>query len=204
MIETVRNLRVLIANERPERLAAAEAVVIEAGHEVVEATIEVAEIGRLTREIDPDVAIVAVGRSAEHALDQVEEIAEESSCPVIVLLDQHDPAFVAEAARRGVFASALDSSPDELQSSIEIALRRFEDLSELQSAFQRRAVIERAKGVLMERHLIDERDAFELLRGEARRRQEKLIRIAEAVLATHRLRPRDAGPAVPVPGAEEQ
>jgi len=43
-------------------------------------------------------------------------------------------------------------------------LRRFAEYHDLQGAFGRRALTERAKGILMERHGIDEASAFEMLR----------------------------------------
>ena len=76
------------------------------------------------------------------------------------------------------------------------ALRRFAEYHALEGAFGRRALTERAKGVLMERHAIDEERAFTMLRDEARRTQRKLVDVAAAVLASHRLLPRgrDADP----------
>jgi response regulator NasT len=43
-------------------------------------------------------------------------------------------------------------------------------------------VIERAKGILMERHQLDERDAFELLRQHARRNNQKIVEVSIAVI----------------------
>jgi response regulator NasT len=80
--------------------------------------------------------------------------------------------------------------PEQLQSSLEVALRRFVELRELEAAFRRRALIERAKGVLMERHGIGEREAFELLRRHARSRQERVVAVAQSVLDGHALLPR--------------
>jgi AmiR/NasT family two-component response regulator len=73
-------------------------------------------------------------------------------------------------------------------------LRRFAEYHDLEGAFSRRAVTERPKGVLMERHAIDEREAFDMLRTEARHSNRKLVEIAEAVLTSHRLLPRSPGP----------
>ena len=69
-------------------------------------------------------------------------------------------------------------------------LRRFAEYHNLEGAFSRRAVTERAKGILMERHSIEEREAFEMLRSEGRHLNRKLVEIAEAVLTSHRLLPR--------------
>jgi AmiR/NasT family two-component response regulator len=187
--DRAQSLRVLVANERPERLEHVSRLLREAGHTVVGETTDIAEAGLLTQLEDPDVAFVAVGSRAGHALDQVETIAEEASCPIVIVLEETDPAFVAEAARRGVFGHATDTSPEELQSTVEIALRRFEDMRELERAFRRRAIVERAKGILMERHGESEREAFERLRGHARRSQRRIVTVAEAVLATYELLP---------------
>jgi hypothetical protein len=48
----------------------------------------------------PDVALVGLGLSSEHALDLITEMVREASCPVIALLTAKDPAYVREAARR--------------------------------------------------------------------------------------------------------
>jgi hypothetical protein len=51
-----------------------------------------------------------------------------------------------------VFAYIVDGSPEELQSALDITLRRFAEYHDLQGAFGRRAQTERAKGILMERY----------------------------------------------------
>jgi response regulator NasT len=50
-------------------------------------------------------------------------------------------------------------------------------------------VTERAKGILMERHGLDERQAFELLRDHSRRTGRKLVDIAAAVVDSHLVLP---------------
>jgi response regulator NasT len=61
----------------------------------------------------------------QHALDLIDNIVREAACPVIVLIHAPDPAFVKEAAKRGVFAYIIDSETDDWQSAIDIVLRRF-------------------------------------------------------------------------------
>ena len=101
-------------------------------------------------------ALVGLGRSTQHALDLIDRIVHEAACPVIVLLHARDPEFIKEASKRGVFAHINDADVDDWQSSIDIVLRRFAEYQDLQGAFGRRTLIERAKGILMERHGIDE------------------------------------------------
>lgn len=186
-------LRVLIANERKERLHTTTGLVAAMGHEVIARSLEVSQVAAATAETVPDVALVGLGESSQHALELISRIVQEAACPVIAILETNDPDFVNEAAKRGVFASITDGHPDELQSAIDIVLRRFAEYHNLEGAFGRRALTERAKGILMERHGIEEQEAFELLRSHSRRSGRKLIDIAEAVATSHVLLPPHRG-----------
>jgi AmiR/NasT family two-component response regulator len=188
------HLRVLIANERKDRLAVVAGVVIALGHEVIAREIEVEDVGAVTARERPDVALVGLGDSSEHALGLIDKIVREAACPVIALLHAPDPEFVREASKRGVFAQISDHDIDDWQSAIDIVLRRFAEYQDLQGAFGRRAMIERAKGILMERHTIDEDSAFEMLRERSRIDNRKLIDLAVAVVDGYRLLPRVPGP----------
>jgi AmiR/NasT family two-component response regulator len=181
------HLRVLIANERKDRLALVAPIVVALGHEVIAREINVEDVGPVTAREHPDVALVGLGESSEHALGLIDTIVREAACPVIVLLHALDPQFVKEASKRGVFAHISDTDTDDWQSSIDIVLRRFAEYHDLQGAFGRRATIERAKGILMERHSIDEQHAFEMLREQSRTANRKLIDLATAIVDGHRL-----------------
>src|SRR5579884_1259691 len=189
------HLRVLIANERKDRLELVAPIVAALGHEVIAREIDVRDVGAVTARERPDVALVGLGQSSQHALDLIDQIVREASCPVIALLHAPDPEFVKEASRRGVFAHISDADVEDWQGSIDIVLRRFAEYQDLQGAFGRRALIERAKGILMERHSIDEDEAFEKLRERSRLDNRKLVDLAAAVVDGHRLLPKD--PAAP-------
>jgi response regulator NasT len=188
------HLRVLIANERKDRLALVAPIVIALGHEVIAREIEVEDVGAVTARERPDVALVGLGESSEHALDLITKIVREASCPVIVLLHARDPDFIKEASKRGVFAHISDADVEDWQSSIDITLRRFAEYHDLEGAFGRRALTERAKGILMERHAIDEASAFEMLRERSRIDNRKLVDLAAAVVDGHRLLPKQPQP----------
>jgi AmiR/NasT family two-component response regulator len=192
-----KHLRVLIANERKDRLALVAPIVVALGHEVIAREIEVEDVGAVTAAEQPDVALVGLGESSEHALDLIDRIVREAACPVIVLLHARDPDFIQEASKRGVFAHINDLDVEDWQSSIDIVLRRFAEYRDLQGAFSRRTTIERAKGILMERHGIDDADAFELLRRASRTDNRKLLDLATAILEGHRLLSKQPPPAGP-------
>jgi len=137
-MDGIHHLRVLIANQRSDRLEMLAQVVTGLGHEVIAREIHVSEVAAVTARERPDVAFVGLGASAEHALDLISKIVAESFCPVIALLDTYDGEWVNEAASRGVFAYIVDSRPEEMQSAIDITLRRFGEVQHLQGAFDRR------------------------------------------------------------------
>ena len=182
-----QHLRVLIANEKRERLELLAQVVIGLGHDVIAREIYVKEVGVVTARERPDVALVGLGESSTHALELISEIVREASCPVIAILHAGDPGYVREAAKRGVFAYIIDGTPDELQSAIDITLQRFSEYQSLQGAFGRRAMIEQAKGILMARHSIDAERAFQLLRDHSQRNGRKLSDVSAAVVESHLL-----------------
>ena len=117
--------------------------------------------------------------------------------PVIALLESEDPRFVGAAAERGIFAYVRPINPATVQSAIEIAVRRHaeiatltEQVDRLENALERRAIIERAKGILMERHSLADRAAFEMLREHARSHSRSVVEIARSVEEGHALLPR--------------
>ena len=82
-----------------------------------------------------------------------------------------------------MFAYATDDEPAlEWQSAIEIALRRFAQLHELEGAFANRAILERAKGILMERHSISEYEALRRVRDRAQLAKVMLVEASQAII----------------------
>ena len=123
---------------------------------------------------------------SRHALELIAEIVREASCPVIALLHANDPAYIHEAAKRGIFAYIIAGTP-RLQSAIDITLQRFSEYQSLQGAFGRRALIEQAKGILMARHWISTTTAFERLRDHSPHNGRKLSDVAAAIVESHTL-----------------
>jgi response regulator NasT len=81
----------------------------------------------------------------------------------------------------------MDGADQDLQSALDITLRRFAEFSNLQGAFGRRAIIEQAKGILMARNGIDADQAFQLLKAHSQQNGHKLVDVAKAVTQIHQL-----------------
>ena len=193
-----RNLRILLANEREEDLRALGDVLDSLGHEVAPFAVSVAEASELIAREDPDVAFVVLDGDDEHGLALISETVTFASGPVLVTVrEAESPSTIARAADLGITGYVDSWAPQDVQAAIDVALRRWreeqrlnEKVAQLESALDRRAVIERAKGILMERHSVDDRAAFELLRDHARSGNRRVVDVAQAVLEGHALLPK--------------
>ena len=193
-----RNLRILSANEREEDLRALGDVLDGLGHEVTPFAVSVAEAAELIAREDPDLAFVVLDGDDEHGLALISETVEFACGPVLVSACARPRAPPRSPARghgdrrlRRLVGAGGRAGGDR------VALRRHreeqrlnEKVAQLESALDRRALIERAKGILMERHGVDERRAFELLREHARSSGRRVVDVAQAVLDGHALLPK--------------
>jgi response regulator NasT len=198
---TERGLRVLLADEDRAKLKRLGDALEELGHIVTPFAVSVREAAEIIAREDPDLAIVAVHEDDQHALELIGEAVEYAAGPVIAQVPDGDTDFVARAAERGISAWVESSQPNSLQAAIEVAIRRYREarrlsskVDELQGAIERRAVIERAKGILMERHGVGDREAFELLRENARSASRRVVDVAQSVVDGHALLPRSGRP----------
>jgi response regulator NasT len=194
-----RGLRILAADEDREALETTAEVLRGLGHEVTSYAIGLGEAAQQIARDDPDLAVVVLHDDDEHALGLIRELSEFASGPVIALLEGEDADFVSAAAERGIDACAWPVTPDAVQGAIEVAVRRHaerraleEEVEQLQGALERRAVIERAKGILMERHGVGDRAAFDLLRDHARSTSRPVVAVAQGIVDGHGLLPRHA------------
>ena len=191
------HLRVLIADEDDAALRGLHQTLEQLGHEVTPYAVSVSEAVDLIVREAPQVAIVVVHEDDEHSLALIGEAVEYADGPVIAQLPDADIDFLSRAAERGISAFAESSDPESIQGTIEVAVRRYREgkqlhdkVEQLESALERRGVIERAKGIIMERHNLSEHEAFELLRDHSRASGRRVIDVARSVLDGHALLPK--------------
>jgi AmiR/NasT family two-component response regulator len=190
------NLTVLLADEDEDALRALGDVLQELGHDVAPFAVSTEEAAELIVREDPDLAIVVVHHDDAHALGLIGQAVQTASGPVIAQLHGGDVDFVAKAAELGISAYIESNDPARVQGAIEVAIRRYreaarldEKVNQLETALERRTLIERAKGIVMERQGIDEREAFERLRERARAGNKRVVDVAAAVVEGHSLLP---------------
>lgn len=187
MDEDSPHLRVLIADENERRIGEIADVISRLGHTVVARLLDVSEITKATQREAPDVAVVGVDGQQSHALELISAIVKEATCPVIADIDADDDSFIEKAARRGIFAYVKHGEQPGMEHAIDIVLNRYAEFSRLHGALRTGAVIEQAKGILMERHGIGADDAFAELRTRARNTNQSVLEVAQAVTLSYPL-----------------
>jgi response regulator NasT len=103
----------------------------------------------------------------------------------LVVVGGGDSELVERVAAAGIAHVVVDA--ETLEAALALAVKQVEQHERLRAVTARLAQVERAKGVLMERHKVSERDAHERMRRHARKLNLKLSAVAEAVEASYLL-----------------
>jgi len=163
-----------------------------AGHEIVAEARDGEEAVALAREHAPDLAIMDVKMPRLDGIEAARRILDERPIPIVMLTAYGHQELVARAVDAGVFGYLVKPFREQdVVPAIATARARHEELvavreeaDSLGEALAARKVIERAKGILMEKDGLAEADAFARLRRASQASGRPLRVIAEAVIAT--------------------
>src|SRR5213595_3254173 len=146
----------------------------------------------LARSEEPDLAIMDVKMPKLDGIEAAKRILEERPVPIVMLTAYGQQELVARAVEAGVFGYLVKPFREQdLLPAIATARARHEELATLREeaeslaeALAARKVIERAKGLLMEKEGLSEQDAFARLRKASQISGRPLKVVAEALIAT--------------------
>lgn len=184
-------LRVLLVTDTDKPIGQLRSALVAAGHEVLD---EVAATGALLRAVEtqqPDVVIVDVDSPSRDSLEQLAMLHQHAPRPVVMFSADGDHQLIRAAVGAGVTAYVVDGlAPERLASIVQVALARFEQqlhirrrLDDVQQQLLDRKLIDRAKGLLMEKRGMSESEAYAALRQQAMRQGAKLVDVARQIIA---------------------
>jgi len=183
-------MRVLLVNDTDKPIGELRQALVSAGYEVLA---EVAGTSALLRAVEtgqPDVVIIDVDSPSRDTLEQLATLHSHAPRPVVMFSGNGEDALIRAAVGVGVTAYVVDGlSPARLAPIVQVALARFEQeagmrkrLGEVQQALEHRKLVERAKGVLMNRRGLSEADAYAALRQQAMKQGLKLGEVARRIV----------------------
>ena len=163
-----------------------------AGFEVVAEARDGREAVALAAEHRPDLAVMDVKMPELDGIEAARRMLEQRPIPIVMLTAFSEAALVGRAVDAGVFGYLVKPFREsDLLPAIEAARARHAELQalrdeagSLRDALEARKLIERAKGLLMEKDGLSEAEAFARLRGASQQTGRPLREVAEAVLAT--------------------
>jgi response regulator NasT len=174
-----------------ERTAILERALTDAGYDVVARLDSYGELNEKIAEIQPDVVIIDMESPGRDMLEHMRSISEERPKPIVMFADRSDTNSIEDAMRAGVSAYIVDGlNPARVKPIVEVAIARFrefqalrEELAETKAKLSERKIIEKAKGLLMEKRGMGEDEAYKALRKMAMDRNIRLAQAAENIIA---------------------
>jgi response regulator NasT len=138
----------------------------------------------------PDVLIVDAESGARDAIEHVVWATRDAPRPIVLFTEEHDPAHMREAVAAGVVAYVVAGlAPERVRPVIDVAIARFEheqglrgQLARAKGQLAERAVVDRAKALLMQRHALSEPQAYARLRTTAMNQSLSIHEIARRLL----------------------
>ena len=176
-------MRVLVVDESPDRAEVLREGLREAGYEVSASLTSPVALLKTIDELEPDVIVIDTESPSRDVLEHLVVMSQHTPRPVIMFASDATAETIQAVVRAGVSAYVVDGlSKERIKSIIDVAVARFENFQKLRLELAERKVVERAKGLLMKMHGLDEEGAFALLRKTAMDRKMKLSEVAREVL----------------------
>lgn len=186
-------MRVLLADTDPERAAAVERALWDAGATGLDRPGPGEALLRAVTRLSPDVVIVDMERPDRDALDDLRHVARHAPRPIVLFIDADDRGFMEDAIAAGVSSyNVVGASLPDVKPVIAAAIamfRRFAqmeaELRRAEAVLQERTTIDRAKSVLIRTRKLSEPDAYRWLRTTAMKTGRRIADVA-AELVTER------------------
>jgi response regulator NasT len=190
MNQPTRTLRIAVADDEPEIRQFFQELLSQLGHKIVAMAATGRQLIDQCRTARPDLVITDIKMPDLDGVRAAEEINRDHPVPVILVTGHHEADLLARVAADHVMAYlSKPAKAIDLQAAISLAMLRFEhfqalreEAASLRQALEDRKVIERAKGAVMERIGVDEREAFRRLQRLASNHNYKLVEAAQQVL----------------------
>ena len=184
-------LRILLIDDTEKKVGRLLAALVEAGFEVIEASGLTIDLPARVETVRPDVILIDTESPGRDVMDQVVLVSRDLPRPIVMFTDEHDPGVMRQAIQAGVSAYIVEGiHARRLQPILDVAMARFESDQALKAQLHardqqlaERKRIELAKGMLMKMRQCDEEQAYTLMRRQAMSKQQKLIQVAEQIIA---------------------
>jgi two-component system, response regulator PdtaR len=186
----MESLRVLVADDESIIRLDLRETLRKMGHEVIGEAGDGRRAVEMARQLKPDLVILDIKMPELDGIDAAKVIAGEKVAPVVLVTAYSQIDLVQRAQEAGVFGYVVKPFKEsDLMPAIAIATARFREYLEisqqaasLQEALDARKLVERAKGLLMQKHGLTEQEAFRRIQVQSMNTRRSMKEIAEAII----------------------
>jgi response regulator NasT len=148
-----------------------------------------------SRELRPDVVVMDIKMPDMDGIEAAKILTEERIAPAVLLSAYSQRDLVERARDAGVVAYLVKPyREEELAPAIEVALARFREfqtvqkqVEDLQQALETRKLVDRAKGILMDKQGLSEAEAFRKIQKMSMDNRKPMKDVAEAIILAHQV-----------------
>lgn len=186
----MKNLKVVIAEDEILILMGLKSNLENLGCQIVGEATNGKELIDVALEKKPDLIIADINLPILDGLEALEIIKQKIEIPSLIVTGYDDEELIQKAKEAGVLGyliKPIDES--DLKAAIEISISRFEEIKSLKKeledtkeALEARKIIEKAKGIVMERMQLKEDEAMKFLQKKSRNSNKKLVDIANEII----------------------
>lgn len=190
-----KKLKVFIAEDEAVILTSFKLMVKEMGYSIAGSAANGKDALEKIQKTQPDLILMDINLPERDGLSVLEEVNQNRVIPSIIVSGEFSEALVDRANEAGVFGYLLKPIDEkQLEVTIKVALRRFEEFREMSDkhenlslALKERKLVERAKGILMDRFGVKESEAMKQLQKKSRDKNKKLAVIAREIIDAEKL-----------------
>ena len=188
-------IKVVIADDESIIRLDLKTLLEEMGHIVLGEAADGQRALELVRSLKPDVVIMDIKMPVMDGLDAAKVISEEKIAPVVLLTAYSQKDLVERAKEAGVYAYLVKPFQEsDLLPAIEIAISRYLEQQDLETALgdleqklETRKLVDRAKGILMDKFQMNETEAFRRIQQQSMNQRRTMKEIAEAVIIANEI-----------------
>lgn len=185
-----KSLNIILAEDESIILMGIKSNIESLGHQVIAQAYDGVEAVKLALEKEVDLIIIDINMPKMDGIEAVERINQQKFVPAVIVTGYNDEKLINRASKAGAFAYLIKPvDVNDIKPAINIAWARFEEfkqvLSELdnsQKALEARKIIEKAKGIVMDRKGIKESKAMKFLQKKSNDANKKMIVIAKEII----------------------
>ncbi len=191
----MKTTRILLVNDTPMHIGKLHASLLAAGYQVVAEVQSAIDLPQAVAQHKPDVIIVDAESPSRDALEQLCAVNAAAPRPIVMFTEERDQAVIRASVQAGVTAYVVDGlSPSRLQPLLDVAITRFQEEQQLRNKLEtterqlaERKLVEKAKGILIDKRGMTEEAAYQLLRKTAMERGQRIGEVARNLIDASKL-----------------